>query len=125
MRSDVFLPPPRFGEGGRGERLIWPRPEAGPLPPNPPPRSGEGGTGPEHRAMIQTHCPDAARWHALIADPDLPDYVELEAHLAHCPRCQTLVDEVAVGDSGWLRDAGRLAASTGNDPEMTRTLHRL
>src|SRR3954447_12938572 len=80
----------------------------------------------EERAMIQTHpCPDADRLRALIADPDLPDYVELESHLAHCTRCQARLDELAVGDSGWLRDAGRLATSTANDPELTKTLHRL
>jgi serine/threonine protein kinase len=76
--------------------------------------------------MIQTHpCPDASRWQALIADPDLPDCVELESHLAGCARCRAVLDEVAVGESGWLRDAGRLAGSTDNDPEMTKTLHRL
>jgi serine/threonine protein kinase len=75
--------------------------------------------------MIQTRCPDAARLRALITDPDLPDYADLESHLAHCTRCQARLDEIAVGSSGWLRDAGRLAASTAKDPEMTRTLHRL
>src|SRR4051794_18646950 len=76
--------------------------------------------------MIQTtRCPDASRWHALIADTDVPDYVELETHLAECARCRKVLDEVAVGSSGWLRDASRLAGATDNDPEMTKTMHRL
>ena len=36
-----------------------------------------------------------------------------------------VLDDLAVGSSGWLRDASRLAASTDHDPDMTRTLHRL
>jgi serine/threonine protein kinase len=76
--------------------------------------------------MIQTiPCPDAARLRALIAETDVPDYDELESHLAHCPRCQERLDEIAVGESGWLRDAGLLATTPVNDPEMTKTLHRL
>src|SRR5688572_11913635 len=74
--------------------------------------------------MVQLSCPDASRWEDLLAD-SAPDAAELEAHLAACPRCRSTLDDVAVGSSGWLRDAGRLAAETDRDPEMTRTLHRL
>jgi serine/threonine protein kinase len=75
--------------------------------------------------MIQTHCPDADRLRALITDPELPDYADLETHLAHCSRCQARLDEIAIGDSGWLKDAGRLASGARTDPELTKTLHRL
>src|SRR5688572_15103194 len=76
--------------------------------------------------MIQTHpCPDPCRWQALLVDPDPADSAELEAHLVGCSRCRTVLDELAVGESGWLRDAARLVSSTADDPEMTRTLHRL
>jgi hypothetical protein len=72
-----------------------------------------------------TSCPDASRWQALLADGDPADSAELEAHLASCTRCQSVLDDLAVGSSGWLRDAGRLATSSEYDPEITRTLHRL
>jgi hypothetical protein len=75
--------------------------------------------------MIQTHCPDAARWRELLTEADPPDSAELEAHLSGCARCRTLLDEIAVGESGWLRDAARLAGPPDTDPEMTKTLHRL
>jgi hypothetical protein len=74
--------------------------------------------------MVQLSCPDTSRWEALLAD-SAPDAAELEAHLAACPRCRSTLDDLAVGSSGWLRDAGRLAAETDRDPEMTKTLHRL
>src|SRR5262245_15878073 len=81
--------------------------------------------------MVQLTCPDTARWQALLADAAAPDEAaELEAHLSACPRCRGLLDELAVGSSGWLRDASRLAATTDaaagtDDPDLTRTLHRL
>src|SRR5262245_3465837 len=84
-----------------------------------------GSPGLEVVMMIQTHCPDAARWRALLAEADPADSAELEAHLSGCSRCQTVLDEIAAGESGWLRDAARLATPPDSDPEMTRTLHRL
>lgn len=76
--------------------------------------------------MIQTsNCPSSDRWQALLADPSSSDSGELESHLAGCTRCQAVLDDIAVGSSGWLRDANRLATKTDSDPEMTKTLHRL
>ncbi len=76
--------------------------------------------------MIQTRtCPDVSRWQALLADSDASDSAELEAHLEGCSRCQHVLDDLAVGSSGWLRDANRLAAKPVDDAEMTRTLHRV
>src|SRR6478672_672564 len=76
--------------------------------------------------MVQLICPDASRWEALLADSASPDdATELEAHLSSCSRCRAALDELAVGSSGWLRDAGRLAAPADRDPALTRTLHRL
>jgi Protein kinase domain len=76
--------------------------------------------------MVQLTCPDASRWEALLADSAaLDEATELEAHLSSCSRCRTVLDDVAVGSSGWLRDAGRLATSADRDPALTRTLHRL
>jgi serine/threonine protein kinase len=77
--------------------------------------------------MIQTPtaCPNADRWQALLADSAGADAAGLEAHLAGCPRCRGVLDELAVGSSGWLRDAGRLAADTDDDPELTRSVHRI
>lgn len=75
--------------------------------------------------MVQLKCPDASRWQALLADSASSDSAELESHLAGCSRCQHLLDDLAIGSSGWLRDANRLAKSTDADGEMTRTLHRL
>ena len=49
------LPPPRFGEGGRGERSALGPPK--PLPPNPPPRSGEGGQFDPH-LLVPRHRPE-------------------------------------------------------------------
>jgi hypothetical protein len=76
--------------------------------------------------VLQTlNCPSVDRWQELLAEPSSSDSGELEAHLAGCTRCQSVLDDLAVGSSGWLRDAGRLASKTDNDPEMTKTLHRL
>src|SRR5262245_2305790 len=76
--------------------------------------------------MLQSlKCPDASRWQALLADSAASDSAELEAHLAGCSRCQRLLDDLAIGSSGWLRDANRLAKSTDNDLDLTKTLHRL
>jgi hypothetical protein len=76
--------------------------------------------------MVQLTCPDASRWEALLADAASRDEAtELEAHLSSCSHCRGLLDDLAVGSSGWLRDASRLAASTDHDPALTRTLHRL
>ena len=77
--------------------------------------------------MIQTRtCPNADRWQALLAEAAGTDSAELEAHLAGCARCRGVLDELAVGSSGWLRDAGRLAADTDDDdPELTRSVHRI
>ncbi|HVK14200.1 MAG TPA: protein kinase, partial [Gemmataceae bacterium] len=74
--------------------------------------------------MIQTPtpCPPADRWQALLAGADAAD---LEAHLAACSRCRGLLDELAAGSSGWLRDAARLAADTDDDPELTRSVHNI
>src|SRR5262245_11372606 len=81
--------------------------------------------------MVQLACPDASRWQALLADSAGADEAaELEAHLSGCSRCRGVLDELAIGSSGWLRDAGRLAAPTDpatatDDPELTKTLSRL
>ena len=75
--------------------------------------------------MVTQTCPDKSRWSALLAESKPDDSAELEEHLQSCSRCQGLLDDIAVGSSGWLRDASRLAMKSGNDPEMTKTLHRL
>ena len=76
--------------------------------------------------MIRTaNCPETDRWQSLLSNSDASDSAELEAHLAGCSRCRGVLDDLAVGSSGWLRDASRLAMNQGDDPEMTRTLHRL
>jgi hypothetical protein len=76
--------------------------------------------------MLQSlKCPDASRWQDLLANSSASDSAELEAHLAGCSHCQQLLDDLAVGSSGWLRDANRLARSPDNDLDMTKTLHRL
>ena len=76
--------------------------------------------------MVQLTCPDASRWEALLADATSRDEAtELEAHLVVVLALPDVLDDLAVGSSGWLRDAGRLAAATDHDPALTRTLHRL
>src|SRR5262245_43693054 len=79
--------------------------------------------------MVQLACPDASRWQALLADSAGADEAaELETHLSACSRCRDVLDDLAVGSSGWLRDAGRLAATTDpatDDPQLTKTLNRL
>jgi len=76
--------------------------------------------------MVQATCPDASRWEALLADTTSPgEATELESHLSSCSDCRTLLDDLAVGSSAWLRDASRLATPVGSDPALTRTLHRL
>jgi signal transduction histidine kinase len=76
--------------------------------------------------MVQSlKCPDASRWQALLGDSVGDCAADLEVHLADCPPCQRLLDDLAVGSSGWLRDANRLAAKPVEDMEMTKTLHRI
>jgi Protein kinase domain len=76
--------------------------------------------------MIQLTCPKTERWQALLADSAAPDEAsELESHLSGCTRCRSVLDDLAVGSSGWLRDANRLAGHTDADPMLTKTLHRL
>jgi len=70
-------------------------------------------------------CPETHRWQSLLANSDASDSAELELHLSSCSRCRTVLDDLAVGTSGWLRDASRLANHERDDPEMTKTLHRL
>lgn len=71
-------------------------------------------------------CPTNDRWSALLAeDVTSNDAAELEAHLATCARCRETLDSEAVGRSGWLRDASRLAARDQQAPELTLTLERL
>src|SRR5262245_12616951 len=74
--------------------------------------------------MVQLSCPNTERWQALLAG-DPADSAELEAHLSSCTRCRTVLDDLAVGSSGWLRDANRLAGHAEADPMLTKTLHRL
>jgi hypothetical protein len=75
--------------------------------------------------MVSQQCPDTSRWQALLADSSPADSAELESHLVSCSRCRGVLDDLAVGSSGWLRDANRLATLTAAEAEMTRTLHRL
>lgn len=76
--------------------------------------------------MVQLTCPNTERWQALLANSAAPDEAsELESHLSGCTRCRSVLDDLAIGSSGWLRDANRLAGHADVDPMLTKTLHRL
>src|SRR5262245_38747697 len=74
-----FLPPLRFGEGGRGGE-VWARRARRPLPPNPPPRSGEGGTNLPKRLLCLCLLPFAFCLTSSAAGQEDPAKPETPIH---------------------------------------------